>query len=100
MHRPLLSAIIIFLGLVPADVTAAATPIRLEYKAVSRSAAELTAYAMELFDTKLSADAAAAIAANPKNRWLGEAEIARLEANDARPVSPTMHLLLSMAGRI
>jgi hypothetical protein len=38
--------------------------------------------------------------ADRRNRWLSEEEILRLEAYDARPISPTVYLLLCMAGKI
>jgi 8-oxo-dGTP pyrophosphatase MutT (NUDIX family) len=72
----------------------------LEYQARSQSANELTAYVMELFDAQLTAWSLERVERNSQNRWLSQAEIQNLETEDARAVSPTMLLLLSMAGRI
>jgi 8-oxo-dGTP pyrophosphatase MutT (NUDIX family) len=89
------------LDLSQADFTVAAQPAHhLEYRAQSRSAGELTAYVMELFDAQLAAPALEAVEREARNRWLSEEEIHRLEAHDGRPISTTMLLLLSLAGRL
>jgi 8-oxo-dGTP pyrophosphatase MutT (NUDIX family) len=89
------------LDLAALEFTVASQPCHnLEYKARSRSADELTAYTMELFAANLSQQAAVVVDVDRRNRWLSEEEILRLEAYDARPISPTVYLLLCMAGKI
>jgi hypothetical protein len=89
------------LGPTASDCRVATRPAHhLEYLARSNSADELTAYTMELFETQLAPQTLAAVEQDTQNRWLTEEEIRRLEAHDARPVSVTMLLLLSLAGRI
>jgi hypothetical protein len=89
------------LALSASDFSVARLPAQhLEYRAHSRSAGELTAYTMELFEAQLTPQALAKVEQDPRNKWLCEAEIRRLEAHDARPVSVTMHLLLSQAGKL
>jgi 8-oxo-dGTP pyrophosphatase MutT (NUDIX family) len=87
------------LGLSAAECPVAAAPAhRLTYRAVSRGADALTAYAMELYDATPTPKACEAIERNPKNKWLDEDEIRRLAAHDARGVSVTMHVLMTKAG--
>jgi 8-oxo-dGTP pyrophosphatase MutT (NUDIX family) len=89
------------LGLPAAEFTVGAKVAHhLKYPAISGSADELTEYTMELFDAQLKPSAQEAVERSSRNKWLSEAEIRRLEANDARPVSVTMMLLLSLAGLI
>ena len=83
----------------PRDFTVAAQPVAdLEYIAYSHRAGEDTAYRMQLFDVALTPAALARVDANPHNRWLSAAEVARQEAFDGRPVSVTLPMLLSRAG--
>ncbi len=83
------------------DFTVAPQPAHhLEYKARSRSAGELTAYTMELFETQLRPRALDQVEKDSRNKWICEDEIRLLEAHDARPISVTMPLLLSLAARI
>jgi len=69
----------------------------LEYRAVSRSANELTNYMMELFEAHPTQDGLKKIARNTSNKWLDETEIRRLEAYDARAVSVSMMVILGLA---
>ncbi len=83
------------LGLTAAECTVDAKPVhRHEYRALSRSAGELTAYSMELFNAHPTPGGLETIARNPMNKWLDEDEIRRLEAHDGRPVSVTIRVLL------
>src|SRR5262249_25655090 len=71
----------------------------LKYVAYSQNAKLDTAYTMELFEVELLNNRARErVAVDPRNRWLTEQEISRLEAFDGRPVSVTMPMLLNMAG--
>jgi 8-oxo-dGTP pyrophosphatase MutT (NUDIX family) len=89
------------LGLTAADFAVADEPAhQLEYRAVSGSAGVLTAYTMELFEVQPTAKALEKIEQDSQNRWLSAEEIRGLEAHDARPVSITMLVLLSLAGRL
>jgi 8-oxo-dGTP pyrophosphatase MutT (NUDIX family) len=89
------------LNLTLQEFTVAATPAHhVEYKAQSSSAGELTAYVMELFETQLSQSVLARVEQDTRNRWLSEGEIRGLEAHDARPISATIFVLLSLARRI
>lgn len=69
----------------------------LEYKAISRSAGELTAYTMELFAAQPTPAAMEKIARDPMNKWLDAEEIRRQEAYDGRPISVSIGLLLGLA---
>ena len=89
------------LGLTSQECPVATSPVyHREYRAPSRSAGELTAYTMELFDAQPTPDALRKIAGDPMNKWLDEAEIRRIEAHDGRAVSVSMLMLLAMIGRI
>ncbi len=86
------------LGLTPTECPVDASRAHhLEYRAISRSAGELTAYTMELFDAHPTPGSMETIARNPMNKWLDEDEIRSLEAHDARPVSVSIGVLLSLA---
>jgi 8-oxo-dGTP pyrophosphatase MutT (NUDIX family) len=69
----------------------------LEYRAVSRSANELTNYTMELFEAHPTQDGLKKIADDTANKWLDETEIRRLEAYDGRAVSISMMVILGLA---
>ncbi len=49
----------------------------LNYRAVSRSADELTDYHLELFETQLSEPSLSKVSTNAKNKWIDEDEINR-----------------------
>jgi 8-oxo-dGTP pyrophosphatase MutT (NUDIX family) len=89
------------LGLGSWDFEVAPKPAhQLQYRAQSRSANELTAYHMELFEAQIVPGALEHVEGDSRNGWLTEEEIRRLEAYDARPISVTMLMLLSLAGRM
>ena len=69
----------------------------LEYRAISRGADVLTHYTMELFQALPTLAAYAKIDASPMNKWLDEHEIRRMEANDGRPVSASVGVILELA---
>jgi 8-oxo-dGTP pyrophosphatase MutT (NUDIX family) len=79
------------------EFRAAAEPsAHLEFTAYSESAAVETTYTMELFEVELEGDGPRrAIAGDPRNRWLTEAEIGNARAAAGRPVSATMKRLLT-----
>jgi 8-oxo-dGTP pyrophosphatase MutT (NUDIX family) len=81
------------------DYVVAAKPLaQLDYAAWSQSAGQETLYSMALFDVQLiGAAAGQQIAADPRNRWLTEAEIKAKLASDGQAVSDTMQLLLYKA---
>lgn len=87
------------LGLTPAECPVAATPThRRQYRAVSGSTGQLTAYTMEVF-AAVPTDAARARIENasagaPPVAWVSDDEIRDLETNDGRPISPTVGLLV------
>jgi ADP-ribose pyrophosphatase YjhB (NUDIX family) len=86
------------LGLDPIDCPVAATVAsRVEYKAISKSASELTEYIMELYCAQPNPTGLKKIADNPKNKWLDEDEIERQESHDARRVSVSMQVILDLA---
>ena len=89
------------LGLGPMDCPVSPDPAHhLEYRAVSGSAGILTSYRMELFVARPTPAGLESIGQDPRNKWLDESGIRRLESHDARPVSVTMASLLGMAGVI
>lgn len=92
------------LGLVAGtDFRVAAAPAApaCEYRAVSGSAGVETRYRIELYPTELlTPRAAAAVAADPANRWLTLPEIRRGAAADGRPVSAQVETVLRLAGVI
>ena len=55
---------------------------------------------MELFDAHPTRGSMEKIARDPMNKWLDEDEIRRMEAHDARPVSPTIGVLLALANLV
>ena len=55
---------------------------------------------MELFDAEPTSRGQEAIARNPANKWLDEAEIRRLEAHDVRAVSVSMGVILGLANLV
>jgi hypothetical protein len=83
-----------------ADYAVAAGPPRhLEYTAWSEGARAETRYTMELFEVVLADDQARQrVDADPRNRWLGEAEIRSRRCVDGKAVSATMGSLLSEVG--
>jgi 8-oxo-dGTP pyrophosphatase MutT (NUDIX family) len=82
-----------------ADFEAAAEPAaRLQYTAWSESASADTAYTVELFDVRLTADAERRVSAEPHNRWLSADEIRAGRCADGAPVSATMALWLAQRG--
>ena len=69
-----------------------------EYTAWSGSAEQETEYTMELFDVQLVSNSACQkIDADPRNRWLSEAELRGQRCGDGRPVSETIASLLVKA---
>ncbi len=71
---------------------------RLDYTAWSDGAGQQTHYVMELFDVELIGEAARRqVDADPRNRWLTEAEIRSTCCADGRPVSETMGRILNQA---
>jgi hypothetical protein len=72
----------------------------LNYRALSRSGNELTAYTMELFEANPNPGGLEKINRNPSNKWLDEAEIRGLEAYDGRTVSVSMMLILGLANLV
>jgi 8-oxo-dGTP pyrophosphatase MutT (NUDIX family) len=84
------------LGLKPAECPVAATATgRLQYRALSRGAGQLTAYTMELYEAQPTPAGLATIGRDPHNKWLDAKEIRRLETHDGRPVSVSMEAILS-----
>ena len=89
------------LGLSPAEFTVEPQPThRLEYRAVSRSAGELTDYVMELFPVQPTAAALEKVMADRQNAWISTDEIRRLETRSGRPVSVSAQVLLGLSGRL
>jgi ADP-ribose pyrophosphatase YjhB (NUDIX family) len=70
----------------------------LRYAHWSKRAKAETDYTVELFDAELLGDAARAVEADPRNRWLTEGDIRAGRCRDGRAVSPTMLRILSPAG--
>lgn len=71
---------------------------RLDYTAWSDSAGQQTHYVMELFDVELIGEVARRqVDADPRNRWLTEAEIRSGRCADGQPVSETMGRILNQA---
>jgi 8-oxo-dGTP pyrophosphatase MutT (NUDIX family) len=86
------------LGLSPQECPVAAEPTHhLEYRAISRSANELTGYTMELFDAAPTAGGLEKIDRDASNKWLDEVEIRHLEAHDGRAVSVSMGVIMDLA---
>ena len=78
-----------------ADATVPEGPLaHVEFVEWSDSAKCETAYTMELFEVALSDLARATVEADPRNRWLTEAEIRARKCRDGKPVSRTMGALL------
>lgn len=80
-----------------ADFTAPTEPrCQVEFTEWSQSARAETNYTMALFDVHLENDAAREkVDADPRNRWLTQAEIQSEQAADGKRVSPTMGRLLA-----
>jgi hypothetical protein len=82
------------------DYTAGAEPLnRIEFTAFSESAQTQTQYLMALFEVDLIGDAQSLVDANPQNRWLSEAEIARERCQDGKLVSATILRILNAMRR-
>ncbi len=81
------------------DFAVAEHPLaRLDYTAWSDGAGQETHYVMELFDVRLIGEAARRqVDADPRNRWLTEAEIRSCRCTDGQPVSETMGRILNQA---
>jgi len=91
------------LGLAP-DTYAVGNPVaRLQYVAPSRSAGELTEYDQHLYAVSLSDAAREAVGEDERRlalRWVSAGEVRRQEAEDGRPVSETVELLLDLSGEL
>lgn len=91
------------LELDPAAYTVGDPLARLQYLAPSRSAGELTEYDQHLYPVALSEAARKLIDDGEKRlglRWLSAAEVRRHEAEDGRPVSETVEVLLDLSGQL
>ncbi len=73
---------------------------RFQYPGWSGSAQAETLYTTELFEVELTGEGTPqAVEADPRNRWLTEAEIRARACEGGQPVSGTMALLLTRMAR-